>query len=373
MQLCLSRSWGGLEMSALRFAQVLEPHGHTSVCVTISDSPLEDACKKAAVSATTVAKPSRLWPFGAILRLRRALIENKIDLVFVHHLKDLSFLIPALIGLKKIKLIGLSHVLVKRSKKDIFHRFLYSFLDRMIVFTNIQRELSLPVLPVPPAAYAVIPGFVDTRVFNPRNRDLDLRRSWGIQENEIVLGTIGRLDEQKGQAEFLQALSQIRSEAPDLKWKAVMIGAVTAGEDKKGYATYVQELLTELKLEDRVRMIGFLPDPSRAMASLDVFVLPSYKETFGLVILEAMASRVVPVVTDAGGPPEIIGPAGVKVLPKDATSLAHGLIQILRHPQMLEQLSVSALERAESVFSRETVGANLDRLVRHTVLAEGQS
>lgn len=364
IQLCLSPSWGGLEMSALRFADSLAAHGHSSICGVLEGSPLETNAKKANYSTLSIKKPSRLWPFGASLKLRRALIEHKVDLVFVHHLKDLTVLLPAMVGLKKIKLIGLSHVLVKKSKKDFYHRFLYSFLSRMIVFTKAQQDLSLPVLPVVTARYAVIPGFVDTQVFNSQKRSEDLRKAWNAEDGDLVFGTIGRLDEQKGQAEFLQALALLRSRDPDAKWKAVLIGAVTANEDRKGYSAYVQNLLAELKLNDRVQLLGFLPDPSSAMASLDVFVLPSYKETFGLVVLEAMASGAVPVVTDAGGPPDIIADAGLKVPPKNVEALAEALIELIHHPERRAQLSEAAVVRAKTVFSRDVVGAQLDRLVR---------
>lgn len=364
MQLCLSPSWGGLEMSALRFADSLAAHGHSSICGTLEGSPLEANAKMANYSTLSLKKPSRLWPFGASLKLRRSLIENKVDLVFVHHLKDLSVLLPALVGLKKIKLIGLSHVLVKKSKKDFYHRFLYSFLSRMIVFTKAQQDLSIPVLPVEPDRYAVIPGFVDTQVFNSQKRSENLRKSWRADEGDLVFGTIGRLDEQKGQAEFLQALALLRSREPDAKWKAVLIGAVTANEGRKGYSAYVRSLMTELKLNDQVQLLGFLPDPSSAMASLDVFVLPSYKETFGLVVLEAMASGAIPVVTDAGGPPDIIADAGLKVPPKNVEALAEALLQLIHHPEKRGQLAVAAVSRAQTIFGRDVVGKQLDTLVR---------
>lgn len=364
MQLCLSKSWGGLEMSAIRYSELLSEHGHESVCACLKDSPLAKASNQAALKTLLLPKSPRLWPFGSSLRLRAALREHQIDVVFVHHLKDLVKLLPALIGLNQVKLVGLSHVLVSRSKKDIFHRFIYSFLSKMIVFTKIQKDLSIPVLPVPPERYEVIPGFVDTKVFHSSKRNLDLRRSWNVSPDEILIGAIGRLDEQKGQAEFLEALAIVKSEAPELKWKAVLIGAVTASEEKKGYPLYIQSLLEDLHLRDRVQLLGFLPDPSEAMASLDLFVLPSYKETFGLVILEAMASHVVPIVTDAGGPPEIIGNTGLRVEPKNKQALANAILEVLKHPSRREELAKAAEARATSVFSRNAVGLQLHSLLR---------
>lgn len=351
-------------MSAIRYAQILEEQGHQSICVGLENSPLDTAARESSIETVSVPKAPRIWPFGTSLRLRKILKANQIETVFVHHLKDLTALLPALIGLPSIRLIGLSHVLVSRSKKDLIHKFLYSFLDRMIVFTKIQKDLSIPVLPMSPERYAIIPGFVDTTHFNPAKRSLDLRKSWGIGEEEILIGAVGRLDEQKGQAELLEALSLLSQLVPEAKWKAVLIGAVTASEEKKGYALYVQNLLESLHLTDRVQLLGFIPDPSMAMASFDIFVLPSYRETFGLVILEAMACAVTPVVTDAGGPPEIVGDAGLLVTPKDSASLANALEDLLKHPQKRIAIGKLALERAKSIFSRAAVGQELKELLK---------
>jgi glycosyltransferase involved in cell wall biosynthesis len=351
-------------MSAVRYSQLFIERGHASVCVCPKDSPLAESASKNSLPMESVRLSKRIWPFGTSLMLRKILREQKTDVVFVHHLKDLIYLLPALIGLHKIRLVGLSHVLVSRSKKDPLHKFLYSFLSKMIVFTPVQRDLSLPVLPVQPDRYTVIPGFVDTGIFNRTKRSADLRASWGIEPGEAVIGTIGRLDEQKGQAELIEALSIVKTRAPELRWKAVLIGAVTASEEKKGYSLYVQRLVEEFRLKDRIQFFGFLPDPSAAMASLDLFVLPSYKETFGLVILEAMASGVVPLVTDAGGPPDIIGDTGIKFPPKDKETLATTLIHILKNENERRELADRAFERAQSVYSRNVVSNQLEALLK---------
>jgi glycosyltransferase involved in cell wall biosynthesis len=99
-------------------------------------------------------------------------------------------------------------------------------------------------------------------------------------------------------------------------------------------------------LADRVHFEGFQPDPGRYLRAADVFVLPSYCESFGLAAVEARIAGAPVVVSDAEGLPEAVdrGEAGLLVPTGDAAALAGTLSSLLASPE--ERARWSELARA---------------------------
>jgi glycosyltransferase involved in cell wall biosynthesis len=118
---------------------------------------------------------------------------------------------------------------------------------------------------------------VDTRLFNPGNRDKAMRERWGLKADEPAALYVGRLASEKNLDLVRQAYLEMRNRLPDLKMVFVGDGPARAAlEQQLPEATFTGMLQGD--------------DLSRAYASADVFLFPSLTETFGNVVTEAMAS-----------------------------------------------------------------------------------
>lgn len=172
---------------------------------------------------------------------------------------------------------------------------------------------------------------------------LPARSDATTSENSIVC--VAHLREHKGQDVLLRAFQQISEEFPSLTLHFVGDGP---------YAPALQSLTRELNLNGRVRYLGSLPHPDalREIASARIFCLPSRREPFGLVLLEAMAFGVPIVATRVGGIPEIIrsGVDGLLVEPNSPSQLAETLRRILRDQPLCKKLTREARVRVESHF-----------------------
>jgi len=106
-------------------------------------------------------------------------------------------------------------------------------------------------------------------------------------------------------------------------------------------------MIKERNLENRFFLAGSLPEAAQYLKAFDVFVLPSTKEGFPYVVLEAMAAGLPIVASLVGGTPEIIdnGKNGFLILSKNPKILAERIADILDNPELAEKLSENSKEK----------------------------
>jgi glycosyltransferase involved in cell wall biosynthesis len=177
-----------------------------------------------------------------------------------------------------------------------------------------------------PANVIVLDEHLDPDEFRP-DRAGAFRPRVGIDETVPVVGAVARLDPLKGLDVLLEAHALARAERPELQ--LVIVGSPVLGQD--AYAESLRRRVDETSGAVLLESRDDIPD---VMADLDVLALPSIEpESYGLVLVEALASGTPVVTTDHGGPPEIVARAtpgtGLVVPPNDAEALAAALLQLL--------------------------------------------
>jgi glycosyltransferase involved in cell wall biosynthesis len=167
---------------------------------------------------------------------------------------------------------------------------------------------------------------VDARnTFNPTNHPQeqrkDLRGQYGIPSNARVVGFVGRLVEDKGISELWQAWQTIRSNYEDVR--LMMIGSEEPGDP------VAADMVEELRADPHVIMIDFVPrrQMARHYAVMDLVVLPSHREGFPNVALEAAAMELAVIATQVTGCRDAIkdGVTGTLTRPRDPSALAEAI------------------------------------------------
>jgi glycosyltransferase involved in cell wall biosynthesis len=128
---------------------------------------------------------------------------------------------------------------------------------------------------------------------------------------------------------------------------------VIVGSDDSGYADRLKQLAQELKIGDRVHIVGFQDPVQPFLASLDLYVHPALMEGFGIAVVEAMAMGKAVVATTTGGLPEVVaqGVTGLLVPPGDVESLAATVVSLLEDKARREQMGRNGKARAQERFS----------------------
>jgi glycosyltransferase involved in cell wall biosynthesis len=171
------------------------------------------------------------------------------------------------------------------------------------------------------------------------------------------LGTVANLFPRKGYEVMLRALPAIVRAVPTVHY-------VIVGSDDHDYADRLKKLAQELKIADRVHIVGFQDPVQPFLAALDLYVHPALMEGFGIAVVEAMAMGKAVVATTTGGLPEVVaqGETGLLVPPGDAESLAAAVVSLLEDKVRREQMGRNGKARAQERFSLDASVMHMEQL-----------
>ena len=195
-----------------------------------------------------------------------------------------------------------------------------------------------------PESVTVISNGINTAQFRPFTLEekKEARAFFGLNAEDYVIGTVGRLALEKNQAMLLKAAAQAMKQG----LKAAFVIAGTGPEEMA-----LKKLATQLGINDAVRFLGQVQDRVRLYRALDLFVLTSRYEGLPMVLLEAMASGVPVVSTDLEGIHHALegGRHGTFIPSEDVEALTHYLLHGDHEKQ--HKSILSARQKVEQNFS----------------------
>lgn len=236
-------------------------------------------------------------------------------------------------------------------------------VDRVIA-TSPQEAQYMRQLVSGKGAIDMVPCGTEIERFGAVNRE-EARQALGIPATAKVALYVGRFDRRKGIETLVRAVAHSRFQSEgDLQ---LIIG----GGSRPGYSDglerdRIERIVTELGLRDSTTFPGKLGPTNLHLyyAAADVCVIPSYYEPFGLVALEAMASRTPVVASKVGGLQFSVVDevTGLLVPPQDEMALAGAIDRILENPTWRDELGATGRHRVEIGFSWDSVASMLAAL-----------
>ncbi|MGO4888088.1 N-acetyl-alpha-D-glucosaminyl L-malate synthase BshA [Anaerobacillus sp. MEB173] len=204
----------------------------------------------------------------------------------------------------------------------------------------------------------VVYNFVDERVYY-RNQDKDLRKQYLIQDNEKVIIHISNFRPVKRVDDVIRSFSKINEQVES---KLLLIGD---GPDKSKAC----KLVRELRLERKVIFLGNQDKLSELLSISDLMLLLSEKESFGLVILEAMACGVPVIGTNTGGIPEVIvdKETGFITNVGDINDVAKKALLLLKNETLQSELSEKAVMRVRDVFHSNLIVEQYEAIYKRLI------
>ena len=230
--------------------------------------------------------------------------------------------------------------------------FIHHFSSRVVVISQAVGDHLIEDQPGIRQKLVVIPPGIDPERFHPRNEGGALRQEWGIPQDAVLFGVVGRIHWWKGQDVFLRAAAQVATRIPHARF--ILVGDVVPGEEWRRDA--LKEEIARMGIGDRVVWAGYRRDVPRVMAALDVLVLPSTEpEPFGRVIVEAMATGRPVIATAHGGPLETVvhEETGLHVPPGDVDALARAMVRLATQAELRQRMGAAARRRVLAEYTLE--------------------
>jgi D-inositol-3-phosphate glycosyltransferase len=245
--------------------------------------------------------------------------------------------------------------------------------DAVVAESPASRRHMLEEYAVEPTKIHIIPGGVDTGVFAPQERQ-QARQALALPATQPILLFVGRLQPLKGLDTLLRAAQRVRQQYPQVQVLIVGGGVEAPDAYEAQELQRLQGLCEQLALQHHVRFITAQPQPVLAQyyAAADVFVLPSHYESFGMVVLEAMACGTPVVASRVGGLTSTVvhNRTGFLVPEGEWLAFAEAIVRLLESPMLGQAFGQAGIQRAQA-FTWTRITAHTVQLYRHLLRQDG--
>ena len=394
---------GGAEKIIISLATHLDKHRYESkVVALLPGGELIEGLRDKGIEAECLGMRNK-FDLRAIYKLSRIIREKKIDILHTHlfHANVLGRMVGRLAKVPVI--ISSLHVMEKRRHHLWLDWLTNRMVDAEICVCEAVRKFTMEKARIRPDKLVTIPNGIDVREYDlnvkltqaisqnirdsleEKSREnrgeacdyqvatmrekgklytMDVKekkRELGIESNYPVLGTVGRLHEQKGHIYLLKAMPAILEEYPEAVLLIVGDGPLRSK---------LEGLCFKLQINKTVKFLGFRKNIKELMTLIDVFILPSLWEGMPIVLLEAMALGKPIVATRVGGAEELIkdGVTGLLMPPADDEALAKALINILSRENGGRELGKIAKREVERRFTLEVMVGKTEKLYERLLI-----
>lgn len=348
---------GGVQQGVLNLFQQLDSRRYRPIaCAIENDGAIGQEIAQAGFPVITLGIKGRwAWP-RLIGRLAQLMHRERI------HIVHGSSYHPSLYGRLAALLAGVP-ILISHEHSVYHHRrwqrVILSHLvgrvtDAHIAVSRAVRDQIINWYRLSPARVHVIYNGIRPEFFQARARRAATRQALGLEPHSPVVGTVSRLDRNKGLDLVFAALNALRPRYP---LQALIVGTGLHEAEIKAQAA-------QAGVTDRVRFLGLRRDVAELLAAMDIFVLPSQQEGFSNALGEAMATGLPVVVSDVAGNLEAVqhGVHGLIFPQGEVSALTAALQELLDKPEWAAQLGRAGQERIRKEFTVVRFGQHIQSL-----------
>lgn len=361
---CSSAAAGGLELNVVRMAEWLRRARFPVTLIGSAGSEIARRANELSLPFCNITPDAHKSPRGSIWQLSGMLRTGNYHTLFVHTSKDLRRAVFArLLAMRKVKLVYVQHMQLGVSKRDFLHTLFFRRLAAWIApLPYLARQVG-KMTRFDPRRIFQIPFGIELEPFiDEKPCQTSARLKLGLPVPPVIAGVIGRFDRQKNQTLLIKAAAPlIRKGAP---LELLFVGANTLDNTED----YEAELRTEARLSGIEHAVHFRPFQQKvatAYAALDIFVLTSKSETYGMVTIEAMAAGLPVVATRSGGTPELVRDKhdGLLFEPDNTTDLQNALRLLMEFPGLRRRFGQAGRRDALERFSHLVQVSQLAEMV----------
>ena len=305
-------------------------------------------CRESSLLAQRAATAGlEVMALGKITDLRRRLRDEQFDLAHAHDGRAQTISFRASMGLPVRRVA--SRLVAFAPRHPLVHRWKYSITCHgVIALSQAVREVLIGAGVPDSHIEVIVPGIRMPDDLPGQDQRAAARAGWGFDGEEFVIGHVAAFTREKGQDIALKAAALLAAQLP----RARML---LAGDGPERSQPAMIELAGEAS--SIAQLPGFIDDLTGFYAALDLYIMPSRSEAWGLTALQAMAHGLPVIASKAGGLPEVVehGKTGWLVPPESAEALAGAIVEAASDPTRLRDFGRNARERAAQFSMERTV------------------
>lgn len=336
---------------AVTLSSGLARRGHEVVVAGDPDSPPVREAKKKGLQVSDKIYLSTRSPleFGRnIFRFKNLLLERGIEIVNVHRGEGhaLSALTRSLSG-PRVPIVR-TRGDIRPPRRDTFSRWLnHHGTDAVITANEALRECYLNQLGIPGDKVSTIPLGIDELEFKPSGRKALLRGKYGIEENSVLVGLLGRFSPVKGHLDFIASAEIVAGEFPNARF-------LIAGGEAQLTLSDLKRSIDRRRLGEKFVLLGIVEDIREILEMLDIGAVASVgSEAICRQALEYMAFGLPVVGTDVNAVPETVqdGTNGQIVPPGDPVRMAEAIAKLISDSDLRRRFGECSRLLVEQEFS----------------------
>ena len=332
----LANRFGGIGQAYLDYNQALLERGHDVQAICHYDGGWREATEAqmreySKLTLLTVKEKGGPKAIPSALKIRFGTKRFKPDIIVIHNYLRLGMMATRGIA----------------PQVSITHMYKCKHFEKLAGAIALTDELEALCLQsgIPSKQIRIVPNMIQGPFFEPRKTS---------SKQPVIIGGLGRLDGVKGFKDLIDAASILIGEGQQIRLK---IGGKGFEEDQ------LRAQVQRLGIEQHVEFQGFIHDKKSFFEQLDLFVIPSNNEPFGIIALEAMKYGVPTISTDVGGLKTIFRHEENALLTRANTpsSLAQAIGRLAHDPRLAKKLATQASIEVEEKYSLPVVAEKLER------------
>ena len=341
---------GGAEKVFVDYLKILKKIGHQNYFIVKNDAPYFEKIKNEAIDYLRVSNNFGYHDFWAVKKIKNFIEKNNIEIVIAHAGKSMVLARKAIKSIKsrKVILVAVNHS--NNIKRSLLADIIIS-INREIFFKTIDAKRTVENSFILSNAIDISDAKKSPKIIDLQNKKI------------IKIGIIGRMVKVKGFENVIKAIA-ILKKTSNINFILKIAGS---GEELNN----LKDLTKNLQLENSIEFLGWVDNSIDFFNNIDIFILSSLIETFGLVLLESMKYRVPIITTNCDGPKEILQNEHDCLMLDLANKnidlpnqIARAILKLINDKDLINKLVENAFNRLQIRYSMEILERNLADLFK---------
>lgn len=269
------------------------------------------------IEAENIADKS--FSFSGIKTFKKIITDEKPDIIHTH-----ACISARIAGrIKGVKIINTRHCLEEKKSfpKNILYRFINNILSDGVIGVSEAVVNNLIYDGIKKNKVHLVYNGINPLVPITCEEKIQIRKKYGFDENNVIIGIVARLEEVKNHDLFLKAAKLSYEKDPNLRFLIVGTGSLE---------TKLKNKIKELNLDGKVVFAGYIQNINDVTNIIDIPVITSYREALSIALIEGMSLGKACIATDSGGTTEVIdnGKSGIIVPNNDEEKLSSAILEL---------------------------------------------